>query len=164
MPQPPSRRPVRHLPHALQWTAVALALALPWNTAAFAQTRPLSDTPPSRLGTDGEGERSTAGATMHHRAASGSTDLQAAAMRHVRALERLEPSGNADHDFARLLQAQQRHALEMARIQLQHGKDPELRRLAQQLLDEQGPRLRSLEQWQREHPEPAAPGQRPARP
>ncbi|WP_119155982.1 DUF305 domain-containing protein [Caldimonas tepidiphila] len=159
MHHPLSRPRLRHLLHA---GAVALALVLPWDTAALGQTRPAPDTPPSRLGTDGEGTRSTPGATMHHRAGSGSTDLHAATMRGMQQMDALEPSGNVDQDFAAMMRAHHQGAIEMARIQLQQGKDPTLRRMAQQMIDHQTRELEVLERWLKEHPRPEAPGVQPA--
>ena len=41
---------------------------------------------------------------------------------------------DTDQDFAALLAAQSKGAAAIARIELRHGKDPEMRRLAEQVL------------------------------
>ena len=46
-------------------------------------------------------------------------------------------SGNADVDFVRGMIAHHQGAIEMAQIQLQYGKDEQLRRLAQGIIVEQ---------------------------
>jgi YVTN family beta-propeller protein len=43
-------------------------------------------------------------------------------------------SGNADHDFAAMMIPHHQGAVDMARVVLLHGKDPVLRRLAQEIL------------------------------
>lgn len=47
------------------------------------------------------------------------------------------PSGNPDRDFAAMMIPHHQGAVDMARIQLQFGKDPVLRRLAQGIIVEQ---------------------------
>ena len=41
-----------------------------------------------------------------------------------------------DKDFANMMIDHHRQAIEMARIQLEHGTDPELRRQAQKIIDD----------------------------
>lgn len=47
------------------------------------------------------------------------------------------PSGNYDRDFAAMMVPHHQGAVDMARIELQYGKDPVLRRLAQAIIVEQ---------------------------
>ena len=60
-----------------------------------------------------------------------------------RAMERMDrdmmvkPSGNYDRDFAAMMIPHHQGAVDMARIELQFGKDPVLRRLAQAIIVEQ---------------------------
>jgi uncharacterized protein (DUF305 family) len=60
-----------------------------------------------------------------------------------RAMERMDrdmmvpPSGNYDRDFAAMMVPHHQGAVDMARIELQYGKDPVLRRLAQAIIVEQ---------------------------
>jgi uncharacterized protein (DUF305 family) len=49
----------------------------------------------------------------------------------------VQPSGNYDRDFAALMVPHHQGAVDMARIELQYGKDPVLRRLAQAIIVEQ---------------------------
>ena len=46
-------------------------------------------------------------------------------------------TGDPDRDFARMMIPHHQGAIEMARLQLQYGKDPRLRRLAQGIIVEQ---------------------------
>ena len=49
----------------------------------------------------------------------------------------VKPSGNYDRDFAAMMVPHHQGAVDMARIELQFGKDPVLRRLAQAIIVEQ---------------------------
>jgi phage terminase large subunit-like protein len=51
---------------------------------------------------------------------------------------RIVPSGNTDHDFARMMISHHQGAIEMALAQLKYGRDKRLRRLAQSIIVEQG--------------------------
>jgi uncharacterized protein (DUF305 family) len=57
------------------------------------------------------------------------------------------PSGDPDRDFAAMMIPHHQGAVEMAKVELQFGKDPVLRRLAQGIIVEQ---LQEIEVMQRE--------------
>jgi hypothetical protein len=50
----------------------------------------------------------------------------------------IAPSGNAEHDFARMMIAHHQGAIDMALAELKYGRDERLRRLAQSIVVEQG--------------------------
>ena len=59
----------------------------------------------------------------------------------------IAPSGDPDRDFAAMMIPHHQGAVDMARVELQFGKDPVLRRLAQGIIVEQ---LQEIEVMQRE--------------
>jgi uncharacterized protein (DUF305 family) len=53
-------------------------------------------------------------------------------------------TGQADRDFAAAMIPHHQGAIEMARIQLRHGSDPEMRRLAEHIIREQEAEIAQL--------------------
>jgi uncharacterized protein (DUF305 family) len=53
------------------------------------------------------------------------------------AMARAPMNGDADHDFTTMMIPHHQAAIDMAKVELQFGKDPVLRRLAQEILVDQ---------------------------
>ena len=60
--------------------------------------------------------------------------------------------GDADQDFARMMVAHHQGAIDMARVQLQHGSDPTLKAMAQKVVDDQTREIQQLQDWMKQHP------------
>ncbi|EQB9157235.1 CopM family metallochaperone [Morganella morganii] len=54
---------------------------------------------------------------------------------------------NADIAFAEGIIAHHKGAVEMAQIELKYGSDPEMRKLAQDIIDAQGPEIKQMQDW-----------------
>ena len=77
-----------------------------------------------------------------------STAAYRAAMEDVHAqMTGMEYSGDADIDFARGMIPHHRAAIEMARIQLAEGDDPQMRKLAEEIIEAQEHEIAELETW-----------------
>lgn len=67
------------------------------------------------------------------------------------AMGSIEPSGNSDVDFVRLMLPHHQAALDMARTELQRGKDPQMRRLAQEIVTDQQSEIELMQLWLKHH-------------
>jgi uncharacterized protein (DUF305 family) len=102
---------------------------------ALAVLSPTAETQPHTYAGEDGGLISTYGPTM------------------LSALERLQQdttvtlSGYPDIDFARLMIPLSRSTVDIARLELEHGQDKELRRLAERIIAANGPEVPLLEGW-----------------
>ncbi len=72
------------------------------------------------------------------------------------AMGAIKRSGNADVDFVRLMLPHHQAAIDMAKTQLLYGKDPQMRRLAQEIITDQQLEIELMQRWlkQRESTQP----------
>jgi uncharacterized protein (DUF305 family) len=75
-----------------------------------------------------------------------------AAMETMMADMHMEPSGDADKDFAMMMIPHHQGAIDMARAELEHGDDPEIRAIAERVIEAQEQEIAELQQWLERHP------------
>jgi hypothetical protein len=64
----------------------------------------------------------------------------------------IERTGNTDADFVRLMLLHHHATVNMARVQLLHGKDHQMRRLAQEILADQQIEIELMRRWLKQQP------------
>jgi uncharacterized protein (DUF305 family) len=65
-------------------------------------------------------------------------------------------SGNVDRDFVTMMIPHHKGAVDMAQGELNYGKDPAMRKLAQEIVDNQDAQIALMKKWLEKHP--AMPG------
>ena len=111
--------------------ALAAALTLALAPAALAQS----------------GHDAHAGHGSHGAAAGPATEAFKAANARMHAGMDIAFTGDADVDFVRGMIAHHEGAIDMAKILLEHGKDPELRKLAEAIIAAQEDEVAMMRGW-----------------
>ena len=62
-----------------------------------------------------------------------------------------EYTGEPDHDFVTMMIPHHQGAIDMAKSLLLHGKDPQMRRLAQEIITEQQSEIELMQVWLKQH-------------
>jgi len=93
-----------------------------------------------------------------HKQASGKSpsepvwaELQASMEKMHAAMAAVESTGNSDADFVKLMIPHHQAAIDMAKTQLLYGKDPHMRRLAQEIITDQQSEIELMNLWLKEH-------------
>jgi len=63
------------------------------------------------------------------------------------AMAAVAPSGNYDTDFVNLMLPHHQGAIDMARTELLYGSDPQMRRLAQEIITDQESEIQLMQLW-----------------
>lgn len=64
----------------------------------------------------------------------------------------MEPTGDADKDFVRMMIPHHRGAIDMAEVELKYGKDEKLRAMAEEIIAAQNKEIAEMESWQKANP------------
>jgi uncharacterized protein (DUF305 family) len=72
------------------------------------------------------------------------------AMQH--AMSGTKMTGDPDQDFVAMMIPHHRGAVDMAKIELKYGKDPELKKVAQDIIKAQDDEIKFMRDWQTKHP------------
>jgi uncharacterized protein (DUF305 family) len=67
------------------------------------------------------------------------------------AITAIAPSGQREVDFVRLMLPHHQAAIDMAKTQLLYGKDPQMRRLAQEIIIDQQSEIELMQLWLNQH-------------
>lgn len=112
----------------LVFITTAFVVAVPQHSSSGAVTQPTTST-----------------------AASGWAELSGSMERMHGAMHSVKPSGDNDVDFVRLMIPHHQAAIDMAKSELVHGKDPQMRRLAQEIIADQQSEIEVMKLWLKQH-------------
>jgi uncharacterized protein (DUF305 family) len=116
-------------------TLVPLAALWLASTSALAQTAPAMS--PS------------ASMPMGHmqKGAAGSPDMKASMMMGMEGMRKMSMSGDIDKDFAMMMKVHHQQALDMAEMQLAHGKSSEMKAMAKQIIAAQKKEIAQFDRY-----------------
>ena len=80
------------------------------------------------------------------------SDLTASMEKMHVAMTSAKSSGNSDADFVALMVPHHQAAIEMAKSELLNGKDPQMRRVAQEIIIDQQSEIELMQLWLKQHP------------
>jgi uncharacterized protein (DUF305 family) len=63
----------------------------------------------------------------------------------------IDPTGDTDKDFAAMMIPHHKGAVDMAKVELLYGKDPELRDLAKNIIESQEKEITFMKKWLAAH-------------
>jgi uncharacterized protein (DUF305 family) len=112
-------------------TVAAAGLVL-FSAAAFAQMAPM--------------DHSIHGSAMPANEPASTKGYKDAHMKMMDAMN-VTYSGNADVDFVRAMIPHHQGAIDMAKVELANGKDPELRKLAETIISDQEKEIAAMQAW-----------------
>jgi len=81
----------------------------------------------------------------------GWTELMGSMDRMHAAMASVEPSGTSDVDFVRLMLPHHQGAIDMAKTELLNGNNPQMRRLAQEIITDQESEIQLMQLWLKQH-------------
>lgn len=79
---------------------------------------------------------------------SPSSKAFAASMRRMMSDMDVKPTGRPDEDFVLMMMPHHRGAVDMARVELRYGKDPALRKMAEDIVAAQEKEIAEMKDWQ----------------
>ena len=77
--------------------------------------------------------------------------MMAGMQRMNQAMDAAPMTGDPDRDFVAMMMPHHRGAIDMARVELRYGKDPEMRRLAHAVVAAQDSEIAEMRRWQASH-------------
>jgi Domain of unknown function (DUF305) len=82
---------------------------------------------------------------------AGWSELNSSMQKMHAAMASVKPSGKSDVDFVRLMVPHHQAAIDMAKTELLHATDPQIRRLAQEIITDQQSEIELMQLWLKQH-------------
>lgn len=76
-----------------------------------------------------------------------SSQLHQVMSKNMQQMQSMQMTGDVDRDFAMMMKHHHQSGIEMAQVQVRSGKDPELRKQAQNIIDGQKKEMAALDRW-----------------
>jgi len=83
-----------------------------------------------------------------------SMQMHQSMMNGMKEMQGMKPSGNMDFDFAKMMRHPHMQGVAMSQHELQHGRDPKMRDMAQKIIYAQKKEIAELDDWLKANPAP----------
>ena len=78
-------------------------------------------------------------------------EMEAAHKKMMEDMMAMKQTGDPDKDFVMMMIPHHQGAIDMAQVQLKYGKDPALKKMAQQIIDAQQKEIDEFKKWEGTH-------------
>lgn len=96
------------------------------------------------------------GAAQHEHAQSGSSDgsmkMHMTMQESQKKMSEMQMSGDTDRDFATMMRAHHQHGIDMAKAEVESGKDPAMVKEAKRIIASQQKDIQKFDAWLKKHP------------
>ena len=79
--------------------------------------------------------------------ASGSADMKQSMMGGMDSMQKMKMSGDTDKDFAMMMKVHHQGAVDMAEMELAHGKSPVMKAMAKKIIAAQKKEIAAFDRW-----------------
>lgn len=143
------RRFVLHM-YRHTYAAVLSASLLVFSGSSFAQDRAHKEMNHSR------GDMQSPGGAMKHSGdpgspaaggEQGSQELMKSMQESQSKMQSMQMKGKTDHDFAEMMRMHHQAGIKMAEIQMKHGKDPAMKKMAKKIMTSQKKEVKEFDAW-----------------
>ena len=78
---------------------------------------------------------------------TGSADMNQSKMSGMDGMQKMQMSGDTDKDFAMMMKMHHQRAVEMAQMELAHGKSPEMKAMSRKIIAAQKKEIADFDRW-----------------
>ena len=100
-----------------------------------------------------QAQHGTAGMNAQQHSMPGHEMMQSMQEMHQK-MSSMKMTGDHDHDFAMMMRSHHQAGLDMARAELKHGKDAQMKQMARKIISDQTKEIKKLDQWMAKHHAP----------
>lgn len=80
----------------------------------------------------------------------GSKEMHQSMMSGMDSMRQMQPSGDTDKDFATMMTKHHQQAIEMAKIEAEHGKSPEMKAMAEKIMQDSKKDIERMQKWSKQ--------------
>ncbi|MBC7709441.1 MAG: DUF305 domain-containing protein [Rhizobacter sp.] len=82
-----------------------------------------------------------------HQAMMGSDGMKKSMMAGMDGMQKMATTGDTDKDFAMMMKMHHQQGVDMAQMQIDHGKSPVMKKMAKQIIAAQNREIRQFDKW-----------------